>query len=503
MLENVDLSKSISKEECDKIADDLSIRIGELQRKAWKMGIPIIIVFEGWHASGMADIINRFILTLNPMGFELYTTGKPCYQEEQKPLLWRFWTKIPVKGRIAIFDRSWYRRIILEHTSKGKAGKDMPKCLEGLIYFERQLTDEGYLLIKFFLHVSKEEQEIRYREMKKKEIPLMILEEEEEKEYLNDYDKYLPLIENILEKTDRASAPWTIVEANDENFATVKVMAKVIESIESKIEENESQIKAKADNHNEECLIPNIDSSILQKIDPDKNLDYQEYKTEKKKCQKKMARLQYELYKYRIPLIIVFEGWDASGKGGGIRRLVQKLNPRLYQVIPVGVPSQTELSHHYLWRFYNEIPEAGHIAIYDRSWYGRVLVERVENLCNTQEWKRAYREINEFEEILSNYGTIIIKFWVHIDKEEQLQRFEAREKTPHKQWKITSEDWRNREKWDLYLDAADEMLQKTSTSWAPWTIVESNDKYYSRIKIFHTVIDRIENELKERGINIP
>ncbi len=499
MLENVDLTKSISKEEYDNLIEDLTIQIGDLQRKAWKMDIPVVIVFEGWHASGMTEIINRFLLTLNPMGFDLYTTGKPCYQEEQKPLIWRFWTKIPQKGSIAIFDRSWYRRAILEHNGKGKVDKNMSKCLNGLTYFERQLTDAGYLLIKFFLHISKEEQEKRYRNLKKEGIPLFIAEEEEQ-EYLNDYNKYLPLIEGILEKTDRASAPWTIVESEDRNFATVKVLAKVIESMKNKMQDVENDIKTTQNNHVENCIIPNIDSSILEKVDLNKSLTYKEYKKEKKICQKKIEELQYELFKNRIPLIVVFEGWDASGKGGGIRRLAQKLNPRLYRVIPVGVPSMNELARHYLWRFYNEIPEAGHIGIYDRSWYGRVLVERVEDLCNEHEWKRAYREINEFEEILSNYGTIIIKFWMHMDKQEQLKRFKQRENTSYKQWKITPDDWRNREKWNLYLSAADEMLQKTSTSWAPWTIVESNDKYYARIKIFHTVIERIEEELKQRGI---
>jgi polyphosphate:AMP phosphotransferase len=499
MLENVDLTKSISKEEYDNLIEDLTIQIGDLQRKAWKMDIPVVIVFEGWHASGMTEIINRFLLTLNPMGFDLYTTGKPCYQEEQKPLIWRFWTKIPQKGSIAIFDRSWYRRAILEHNGKGKVDKNMSKCLNGLTYFERQLTDAGYLLIKFFLHISKEEQEKRYRNLKKEGIPLFIAEEEEQ-EYLNDYNKYLPLIEGILEKTDRASAPWTIVESEDRNFATVKVLAKVIESMKNKMQDVENDIKTTQNNHVENCIIPNIDSSILEKVDLNKSLTYKEYKKEKKICQKKIEELQYELFKNRIPLIVVFEGWDASGKGGGIRRLAQKLNPRLYRVIPVGVPSMNELARHYLWRFYNEIPEAGHIGIYDRSWYGRVLVERVEDLCNEHEWKRAYREINEFEEILSNYGTIIIKFWMHMDKQEQLKRFKQRENTSYKQWKITPDDWRNREKWNLYLSAADEMLQKTSTSWAPWTIVESNDKYYARIKIFHTVIECIENELKQRGL---
>ncbi|WP_319506959.1 polyphosphate:AMP phosphotransferase [uncultured Methanolobus sp.] len=499
MLENVDLTKCISKEEYDKLIEDLTIQIGDLQRKAWKMDIPVVIVFEGWHASGMTEIINRFLLTLNPMGFDLYTTGKPCYQEEQKPLIWRFWTKIPKKGSIAIFDRSWYRRAILEHDGKGKVDKNMSKCLNGLTYFERQLTDAGYLLIKFFLHISKEEQEKRYHNLKKEGIPLFIAEEEEQ-EYLNDYNKYLPLIEGILERTDRASAPWTIVESEDRNFATVKVLAKVIESMKNKMQDVDNDIKTTQNNHVDNCIIPNIDSSILEKVDLNKSLSYKEYKKEKKICQKKIEKLQYELFKNRIPLIVLFEGWDASGKGGGIRRLAQKLNPRLYRVIPVGVPSMNELARHYLWRFYNEIPEAGHIGIYDRSWYGRVLVERVEDLCNEHEWKRAYREINEFEEILSNYGSIIIKFWMHMDKQEQLKRFKQRENTSYKQWKITPDDWRNRDKWDLYLSAADEMLQKTSTSWAPWTIVESNDKYYARIKIFHTVIELIENELEQRGL---
>lgn len=342
MLENVDLTKKMSKEEYDNVIEELTINIGELQRKAWKMGIPIMIVFEGWHASGMTDIINRFLLTLNPMGCDLYTTGKPCYQEELKPLLWRFWTKIPNAGRIAIFDRSWYRRAIIEHNSKGRADKDMSKCLDGLTYFERQLTDGGYLLIKFFLHISKEEQNKRYTSLKKKGIPLFIVEEEEQ-EYINDYARYLPLIEGILERTDRASAPWSIVESDDMNFATIKILAKTIESIENKISDVENERKLAAGKHNESCVIPNIDSSILGKVDLDKSLTYKEYKKEKKACQKKIAQLQYELFKNRIPLVIVFEGWDASGKGGSIRRLAQKLNPRLYRVTPIGVPQGPNL----------------------------------------------------------------------------------------------------------------------------------------------------------------
>ncbi|WP_406657929.1 polyphosphate:AMP phosphotransferase [Methanolobus sp. ZRKC2] len=495
MLEKVDLSKSIGEKEYRKLTEEYSIRLGELQRKAWKMDIPIIVVFEGWHASGMAEIINRFLMPLNPMGFELYTAGKPCAQEEKKPLIWRFWTKIPKKGEIAIFDRSWYRRALLEHFSKNISEKDTNNCLNGLTYFEKQLADDNYLIIKFFLHISKERQQKRFEDIRNKGTPLFLVKEEEE-DYIIEYDKFLPLIEKMLEKSDISHSPWNIIESDDLNFATVKVMASFIRAVEERIdreEENHEKAKTKA---TQTCTIPALNTSILEKIDLSKSLPKDEYEKEIKKYQKKLSKLQYQLFMQDRPLIIAFEGWDASGKGGGIRRLAQALNPRIYRVVPVGVPSDVELAHNYMWRFYNEIPEAGHIAIFDRSWYGRVLVERVENLCGDQEWKRAYREINEFEEILSNYGTIIIKFWVHIDKDEQLHRFRKREKTAHKKWKITDDDWKNRDKWDLYADAVNEMLQKTSTTYAPWTIVEGNDKKFARIKILRTVVETLEKELK-------
>ncbi len=497
MLEQIDLSKSIDKKEYEEITDDLKIKLGELQRKAWKMEIPIIIVFEGWHAAGMTDVINRFLMPLNPMGFELYTTGEPCVKEMKKPLLWRFWTKIPKKGSIAIFDRSWYRRAIIEHFVKGMHENDMEKCLNGMKFFERQLTDDGYLIIKFFLHVSQERQRERFESIRKKNLPLFLVEEEG-KNYLDNYDEYFHLIERSIEITDTHQAPWTIVEAEDLRFATAKVMAEFVKTLEEKIEQKENENEMAHSHGNTNCAIPGLNSSVLKNVDLTKSISIKEYRKKRKNYQKRLVNLQYELFKQKKPVMIVFEGWDAAGKGGDIRRLVEKLNPRLYRVVPIGAPSDYELSHHYLWRFYNEIPEAGHTAIYDRSWYGRILVERVEDLCGRQEWKRAYREINEFEETLSNYGMIIIKFWLHIDKDEQLRRFEEREKTAHKKWKITPDDWRNRDMWSLYEGAVDEMLHRTSTTYAPWTIVESNNKHYSRIKVLETVVERLEKEL---GIN--
>ncbi|MDD1706849.1 MAG: phosphate--AMP phosphotransferase, partial [Methanoregulaceae archaeon] len=215
----------------------------------------------------------------------------------------------------------------------------------------------------------------------------------------------------------------------------------------------------------------------------------QEYEKLLLQEQNKARDIQYLLFKRKIPLIIVYEGWDAAGKGGNIMRLVRQMNPRGYNVVPIGRPDQTELDHHYLWRFYQGFPKAGHITLFDRSWYGRVLVERVEGICTEKEWKRAYNEINEMERAYVDSGGGLIKFWLEISKDEQYNRFMARQGDSLKEWKMTEEDWRNREKWDQYKEAVDEMLARTNTSSASWTIVESDDKYFARLKTLQTVID--------------
>ncbi len=523
MLEKTDLSKTIDNQEYGRLIDELRIRLGELQREAWNLHIPIIIVFEGWHASGMSDIINKFVLALNPVGFDLHSIGKPSPEEEKKPLIWRFWTKIPQKGRIAIFDRSWYRRALLEHFSTSESFRRMNMCLNGINYMERQLSDDGYLIIKMFLHTSKDVQIKRFREMEEKDRPLFLLEEEND--YLEQYERVLSIQERILEKTDSPESPWTIIESNDRKFAIIKTMITVVEQIQNCIDQTKAK-KAHAlhisemngntgapgegttatnnanspvpeKNEEEVCYtgITCLNASVLQKVDMDKSLAKPEYKKKRKKCQKMLRELQYDLFKNEIPVIILFEGWDASGKGGNIRRIAEKLNPRLYRVVPIGVPNEVEIAKHYLWRFYRELPKNGHMAIFDRSWYGRVLVERVEGFCTDEEWKRAYREINEFEETLTSFGYIVIKFWLHIDRDEQLRRFKSREEITYKKWKITPDDWRNRDKWYQYEEATDEMLQKTSTTYAPWNIIEANDKYYARVKVLETVVKAVQEKL--------
>lgn len=501
MLEKIDLSQAISNEEYKNNMKTLQVELGELQRKAWELKIPIIIVFEGWHASGMGEDINRFILPLDPRGFDFHTMTRPCYEERLKPFLLRFWARIPVKGRIGIFDRSWYSRALIELYGKEKKGKSLEKTLEEITYFERQLADDGYLILKFFLHISEKEQKERFKEIKERGIPLILDEYEgkngKELDFIEEYEEYLPVVENMLERTDIPYAPWTIIEANDRNFAVLKIMVRVIQAIKECIEKvtqvpGQQTIKY-LDMATEK--LPVLNGSALEKTDLSKILEYEEYRESKKFFQRKLETIQYELFRKKRSAVIVFEGWDAAGKGGDIRRLVENLNPRLYRVVPVGAPNDIEKAHQYLWRFCDAVPMAGHITVFDRSWYGRVLVEKVEGFCTGEEWRRAYREINEFEKILADSGAIIIKFWLHIDRETQLERFESRMNDPEKRWKITEDDWRNRNRWDDYKTSADDMLQKTSTISAPWIVIESRDKRYSRIKVLKTVAETIEKEL--------
>ena len=235
---------------------------------------------------------------------------------------------------------------------------------------------------------------------------------------------------------------------------------------------------------------------MLENVDLTLCLDKETYNREVVRFQVALSVLAYQVYLQQRPILMVFEGWDAAGKGGVIKRLTEKMDPRGYAVYPIAAPQGEDKTHHYLWRFWRRLPEAGQIAIFDRSWYGRVMVERIEGFCKESEWTRAYREINQFERQLVDFGTIIFKFWIHISKDEQLARFESRSTDKLRSWKLTDEDWRNREKWDQYETAVNDMLLKTSTIHTPWTIVEGNSKYYARVKVLQTVVEKLSLELK-------
>jgi polyphosphate kinase 2 (PPK2 family) len=298
----------------------------------------------------------------------------------------------------------------------------------------------------------------------------------------------------MLAKTDTDFAPWTVIESHDYHFAALKMFATIGGALKKRTAASPRPNSLKKSRRPSPS--GKLDTSILDKVDVSLSIEQKDYEDKLKNKQMRLRELEYRIYRMRIPVVMALEGWDAAGKGGAIRRLTQRLDPRGYVVEPVAAPNDFEKAHHYLWRFWQKMPKAGHITIFDRSWYGRVLVERVEGFCAEEAWRRAYHEINEMEEHLVNFGAVLIKFWLHIDKGEQLRRFNERARTPLKQWKITPEDWRNREKWNDYKKAVDEMIFRTSTPLAPWTIIESNCKLYGRIKVLDTVIAAIEKRLE-------
>ena len=494
MLESIDLSRKISKADYKQAKDPLSLKLAALQRRTTDLGIPVILVFEGWNAAGKGTLINELILPLDPRGFNVHSTLPPNEEEALRPFLWRFWTKTPARGRFAIFDRSWYRRVVNDRVDGQVKGKELQRAFEDIRSFERQLADDGNVILKFFLHISKGEQKRRFNKLRKNAATAWRVTKEDLTRH-KQYKQFLSAIEDMLAETDSDFAPWTVVEAHDHRFATLKIFSTLIDALEDRLAAAEQPKKAPRKRRAPSPVPNELQASILDNVDLSLALNRNEYRRRLKKSQQAVRELEHEIYVRRIPVVIVYEGWDAAGKGGNIRRLTQNLDPRGYEVVPIGVPNDVEKSHHYLWRFWREMPKAGHITIFDRSWYGRVLVERVEGFCAEAEWKRAYREINEMEQHLTNFGAVLLKFWLHINLDEQLRRFTERQEVAHKKWKITDEDWRNRKKRGTYKAAIEEILFRTSTPYAPWTIVESNCKWYGRVKVLQTVCDAIKEKM--------
>ena len=495
MLEKIDLRKKVDKKTYRRVMDEAEEKLGLLQRECKDAGIPVILVFEGMGAAGKGVQINRLIQALDPRGFDVYACDRPTEDEQMRPFLWRYWTKTPAKGRIAVFDRSWYRSVQVDRFDGLTREDKLGDAYQDILSFEKQLCDDGTVIMKFFLYIDKDEQKKRFKKLEgSKETSWRVTEEDWNRN--KDFDRYLKMNEEMLEKTDTDYAPWVIIEAVDKDYAALKIVSTVMDRLEYELEHRRPEDEKTAQRQ-ESKTRERFKNGVLSGIDLSKSLTEEEYKTRLKKLQKRLAELHSELYRLRIPVVIGFEGWDAGGKGGAIKRLTSNLDPRGYRVNPTAAPNDIEKVHHYLWRFWNSVPKAGHIAIFDRTWYGRVMVERIEGFCSEAQWRRAYQEINEMESHMANAGAVVLKFWLHIDKDEQDRRFRERQANPAKQWKITDEDWRNREKWDQYEEAVNEMLIRTSTTYAPWIVVEGNDKRYARVKVLQTVVDALEKKVKE------
>lgn len=452
--------------------------------------LPVLVLVEGWGTAGKGSVIGQMIRNIDPRFFKVAPMDQPTEEEKRKPFLCRYFTKIPEAGKFMFLDSGWMDEVTRNRVHGEMDQKTYEQRIDSIRRFERQLTDNGYLVMKFFCHISEKEQKKRIEDLVE-EIDTRWRVSENDKWQNKHYEKCLEVFDRYMEDTNNPSAPWYVIDAKSKKWAELQALEILTQGIEIALQ-NQSLAVPLLQNVFPLEKVPKLSEIPLE----NKSLSDEEYKEQLTKLQNHLKELHNRMYRKKVPVVIVYEGWDAAGKGGNIKRITEALDPRGFEVQPIASPEPHEKARHYLWRFWMRLPKTGHIAIFDRSWYGRVMVERLEGFCSENDWKRAYNEMNEFEKELHDWGAVIIKFWVQIDKDTQLARFTDRQNTPEKQWKITDEDWRNREKWDEYEVAVNEMIQKTSTTFAPWHILESVDKKYARIKALKIVIEELEKVLK-------
>jgi len=488
-LTSNDPSSTDLKQETERLETEL----GFLQRRLQELKVPTILVVEGMDAAGKGSLINKLLLSLDPRGFKVYSTHAPSEEAVHRPFLWRFWRETPAKGRITIFDRSWYRYVLHDTVERRIKGDALEKAYEDINHFEKNLHDDGMVLIKVFLSISKKKQRQRFEALQSQKSTAWRVTDKDWKHH-GQFDLYRKAIRGMQNHTHTEYAPWHVVKSHKHRHAYQEVLQLVVDYLRAAVAHAEKPKPSKTKRIWPPAKLRGL-PSILDQVDLSVKLESEEYRKRRRELQERIYHLEHQIYEHRIPVVLAFCGWDAAGKGGAIRRLVKGLDPRGYEVIPVAAPNDIEISHHYLWRFWTQFPKGGHIAIYDRSWYGRVLVERVEGFASEEEWQRAYEEINQMEAHWSRFGTVILKFWVHISPEEQLARFEARLQNPDKAWKITDEDWRNRDKWPQYHAAVEDMIRLTDKKHAPWIVVPGNDKPYARIQVLESVVHALESRL--------
>ena len=467
---------------------DLSERFARIFRICNNFDIPILIIVDGWENSYRGKLIKEMTeeVAAKYLDVDVFDSEK---SDDKYPFIRKFWINVPQKGHIKIFDRSFYYKLF---DDLKLSDKEISHRVESIKSIEEMLYKDKTIIIKLFLNIDKDIQKDRVKERENSKSRSFYLDDLDKKQVEN-YSDYLDHFQKVLEKSSFSFSPWEIVDMNDEKDGIKEALWICLERLTIGIERVANQ--KKDDDRTQRSY--KLKKPIISSLDLSKTIDKKDYKKEKDKLQKEVSDMMYEYYDRGISTVLVFEGVDAAGKDGSIERLIKKVDPRLYKVHGISAPSQEELSRHYLWRFYEKLPEDGHVGIFSRSWYGRVMVERVEGFATTNEWDRAYQEILDMEKQIYDHGSLIIKFFVIIDKKEQLKRFMDREKDPDKNYKITDEDWRNRNKWDEYIASMDEMLERTNVSYAPWIIVEGNQKRYARIKVMKEYLRLAKDHLKK------
>lgn len=467
----------------------------QLQVKLKEAPFTVILIVAGVDGAGRGEVINALGEWLDPRGVETFALHEPTDEERDRPLMWRFWRNLPPRGRIGVFAGSWYTEALHDEAKGHKERTEFNRELSRIRHFEKLLSDDGTLIVKIWLHISKENQRERLRSLESDPDKAWRVTEEDWEAHRH-YDRLAEVSRQIVRETDRPHATWTVLDAADErarNLAVGKLLVKKLSAhLRHAAARQRSPIKIETPPRSlaarglRELLGTPLDQELSDE-------DYEE------KREKWLGRLNRGIRATRAAqraVVFVFEGWDAAGKGGAIRRLASAIDVRDYRVIPIAKPTDEEKAHHYLWRFWRQVPRDGYVTIFDRSWYGRVLVERVEGFADIPEWKRAFAEINDFEGQLTEHGVIVIKFWMHISKDEQLRRFRSREVISYKTHKINSEDWRNRRQWSAYEIAIGDMLALTDNQGAPWHVIPSNNKRYARLQILKTASKLIEEALE-------
>ena len=453
-----------------------------------------VVLLSGVPGAGKSEAVGRLLNWMDPRHIDALAVGRDETEEQRsRPYMWRFWQVLPPKGRIAILFEHWYTLPIIQHAQGDADDAGFDQRLAEINRFERMLSDEGVLLAKFYLHITRKEQRNRLDRFSADPSTRWRVTKDD-KLFLKNYRAVLGSIERAVRLTSHGHAPWVIVEAADRRYRELAIGQAMLRAISLG---RDRAAKAPAGAGARSALVaPAPDGrTILSSLDFAASVASRAYADSLAKLQSRLAELSRRKAFAKRSLILVFEGSDAAGKGGTIRRVVHAIDPRICRIVPVAKPTDEESAHPYLWRFWRNMPRLGRVSVFDRSWYGRVLVERVEGFCSEPDWRRAYGEINDFEAELAGFGAIVLKFWLAITKQEQLRRFKERERRPFKRFKITEEDWRNRERWGDYEMAVEDMVTHTSTDLAPWTLVEAEDKRFAHLKVLRTICERLEATL--------
>ncbi len=504
MFSTAELGQKVSKSEFKQRELILREDLLALQQRLRSDGnFPVILDFAGVRGAGKGTSVNLLNKWMDTRWIVTEAYNEPSDEEIERPVFWRFWRHMAPKGQIGVYLSGRYSAPLLDFVYGKSTENQFNKELERINNFEKALSDDGAMVLKFWMHISSDVQKDRLKLLENDPLRSWRLSPDDWKHW-EMYDRFIEAAEKIISQTNTGHAPWEIIEGEDFYYRSLRVGEILKQRLEHHLIKEQIRQKYLAELRTEvqEKTSPpttNGDGTppvtIMDGLDFSQSLGKKAYRKELVIYQAKLATLHQQAVQKKLSTILVFEGPDAAGKGGAIRQITEVLDARYYKVYPFAAPTDVENSYHYLWRFWNCISRAGRITIFDRSWYGRVLVERIEQFAGDDEWRRAFAEINDFEDQLIEHGIVLHKFWMQISKEEQLKRFQEREDTPHKRWKLVEEDWRNRERWDEYALAAHKMIQRTSVKKSPWILVENESKRYGRIKVLKSVCDALEQAL--------